>query len=114
MQMFVCLSVCPLKVCLELSIFIFLTQVSVRTLSGHSQVSYQLFFTAILAYLIEQTEPKILCLVIIGVISPFISLLQFINSYPNLLSLIGPNFTATNFYFIFQENLEEQIQMMKF
>ena len=56
--------VCPVKVCLELSIFIFLSQVSLTSLLGLSQVSYLLFLSALLAYLIGQTEPKILRLVL--------------------------------------------------
>ena len=39
MLMFVRLSFCLMKVCLELSFFIFLSQVSLRSVSGQSQVS---------------------------------------------------------------------------
>ena len=49
-----------MKVCLEqLSIFIVLAQVFLRSLSGLSQVYYQLFLSALLVYLVGQTEPNI-------------------------------------------------------
>ena len=66
--MFICLF--DENLFLELSNFNFcrrsllgLFQVNLRLLSGHSQVSYQLFLSALLAYFVGQTEPKILFLV---------------------------------------------------
>ena len=41
LRLSVCLSVCLMKVCLELSIFNFLSQVSPRSVPGQSQVSGQ-------------------------------------------------------------------------
>ena len=66
----VCLSVCAGQVCQKHSIFISLTgisQASLRSLSGLSQVCLRslsaVSLSALLAYFIAQTEPKILRLV---------------------------------------------------
>ena len=68
MQTFICMSVCSMKVCLELSIFILeqsgsvyvQSQVSPRSVSG---------LAALLTHFVIQSEPKILRLVILGSIS---------------------------------------------
>ena len=64
------LSVCSMKSVLELSIFIFLSQVSPRSVSGQSQVSFrsvsgqsQVSLRSLFAYFVRQTEPEILRLV---------------------------------------------------
>ena len=75
MLMFVRSFVCSMKTCLELSIFIFLSQVSLRSVSGQSQSQVslrslsgqsevsQVSLRCLCAYFVRQTEPKILRLV---------------------------------------------------
>ena len=65
-------SVCLVQTCLELSIFIFLSQVSLRSVSGQSQVSprsvpgqYQVILRSLWAYFVSKSEPKILRLVVL-------------------------------------------------
>ena len=53
-----CSSVCLMKTCLEVSIFIFLSQVSLRSVSGQSRVSLRSV----------PGQPKILCLVFFDLI----------------------------------------------
>ena len=76
------MSVRSVKTCLELSIFIFFSQVSLRSVSGQSQVSLRsvsgqsrvslrsvsgqslVSLRSLCAYFVRQTEPKILRLVL--------------------------------------------------
>ena len=66
-----CQSVRSVQTCLQLSIFIFLSQVSLRSVSGQSQVSLRSVSgqsqVSLCAYFVRQTEPEILRLVLVNV-----------------------------------------------
>ena len=73
MQMFVRLSVCSMKVCLQHTIYLLASdqsKISLRSVSGQSQVCLrsvsgqsQVCLRSLCAYFVSQTEPKILRLV---------------------------------------------------
>ena len=78
------MSVRLVQTCLELLIFIFLSQVSLRSVSGQSQVTLRSVLghsqVSLCPYFISQTEPKILRLVY--------------QSTPSCLKVIGGNVQA--------------------